>query len=88
MEHYLLDGIDYAVLVHKYTYYEDHVETFNKIISRQYIRDSGFVIVPYELDYMIFLKWPRYNSIVTKSQSAASKRALIGGAISFMLNAR
>jgi hypothetical protein len=88
MEHYLLDGIDYAVLVHKYTYYEDHVETFNKIISRQYIRDSGFVIVPYELDYMIFLKWPRYNSIVTKSQGVAGKRALIGGAISFMLNAR
>ncbi len=88
LESYLMDGVDYAVLIHKYTYYEVHVETFNKIMSRQYIRDSGFAIVPNELDYIIFLKWPRMNSLMMRSQSVASRHSLINGAVNFMLNAR
>ncbi|WP_054854922.1 hypothetical protein [Vulcanisaeta sp. JCM 16161] len=88
LENYLMDGVDYAVLIHKYTYYEIHVETFNKIIGRQYIRDSGFAIVPNELDYIIFLKWPRMNSLMAKSQSIANRHSLINGVVNFMINAR
>ena len=88
LEHYLMDGLDYAILVHKYTYYEMHVETFNKILSRPLIRDAGFIIVPYELDYLIFLKWPHYNSLIARSRTIAVKRALINNAVGFMINAR
>ncbi len=88
LEGYLMDGVDYAVLVHKYTHYEAHVETFNKIINRQYIMDSGFVLVPNDFDYMIFLKWPRANSLMRKSQSVVSKHSLINSALTFMINAR
>jgi len=88
LEHYLMDGVDYAMLIHKYTHYEEHVDTFNKILNRQYIKDAGFAIVPYELDYIMLLKWPRYNSIIMKSQSIAVRRSLINNAISFMINTR
>ena len=88
LESYLMDGVDYAVLIHKYTYYEVHVETFNKIISRPYVKDSGFAIVPNELDYIIFLKWPRANSLMMRSQSITNKHSLISSAVNFMLNAR
>ncbi len=88
LEGYLMDGVDYAVLVHKYTYYEVHVETFNKIISRPYVKDSGFAIVPNELDYIIFLKWPRANSLMMRSQSITDRHSLISSAVNFMLNAR
>ena len=88
LESYLMDGMDYAVLIHKYTYYEVHVETFNKIIIRPYIKDSGFAIVPNELDYIIFFKWPRANSLIMRSQSVTNKHSLISSAINFMLNAR
>ncbi len=88
LESYLMDGMDYAILIHRYTYYEAHVETFNKIMSRPYIRDSGFAVVPNELDYIIFFKWPRYNTIMSKSQSVVSRRSLISGIVNFMLNAR
>ena len=88
LEHYLMDGLDYAILVHKYTSYEIHVETFNKILSRPLIKDAGFVIVPYELDYLVFLKWPHYNSLIARSHTIAVKRALINNAVGFMINAR
>ena len=88
LEGYLMDGVDYAVLIHKYTYYEVHVETFNKIITRPYIKDSGFAIVPNELDYIIFLKWPRANSLMMRSQSVTNRHSLISSAVNFMLNAR
>lgn len=88
VEHYLTDGIDYAVLVHRYSYYEVHVETFNKIVNKPYVRDAGFAIVPPELDYIIFLKWPRRNSIIEKSQSIANRRLMINAAIKYMINAR
>ena len=86
LESYLMDGVDYAVLVHRYTYYEDHVETFNKIINRPYIRDSGFAIIPNEPDYMVFLKWPRANTLIAKSQSIMSRHALISNTINFILS--
>ncbi len=86
LEGYLMDGVDYAILMHRYMYYETHVETFNKIINRPRIRDSGFAIIPNELDYIVFLKWPRANSLMNKSQSIMNKHALISNTINFIIN--
>lgn len=83
-----MDGMDYAVLIHKYTHYEVHVDTFNKIVSRPYVRDAGFAVVPSEFDYIMFFKWPRYNSVMMRSQSVVGKRSLIGNVVNFMLNTR
>ncbi len=88
LEGYLMDGVDYAILMHRYTYYETHVETFNRIISRPRIRDSGFAIIPNELDYIVFLKWPRANSLMGSSQSIMNRHALISNMINFMLSAQ
>ncbi|BDR91107.1 hypothetical protein [Vulcanisaeta souniana] len=88
LEGYLMDGMDYAVLIHKYTHYEVHVDTFNKIVSRPYVRDAGFAVVPSEFDYIMFFKWPRYNSVMMRSQSVVGKRSLIGNVVNFMLNTR